>query len=346
MSDKLPVLLAGGTGYIASHTAISLLEAGFQPVLFDNLSNSSSVVLSRIESITGTRPPFIKGDVRDLPLVERVLKEYDIQAVIHFAALKAVGESVAKPLLYYQNNLSGSLILLEAMDNLGVKTLVFSSSATVYGEPKTVPITEDSEVGRAIANPYGRSKFMLEEVLKDLSHADSSWNLSILRYFNPVGGHESGLMGEDPKGTPSNLTPYLAQVAVGRQKELSVYGSDYPTKDGTGVRDYIHVMDVAEGHVAALSYLLAHKGLHIHNLGTGQGYSVLEVIRAFNEASGKAIPYSLKPRRPGDIAACWADTKKAETELQFHAKRDLHTMMRDLWHFQSQNKEGYHQTKD
>jgi UDP-glucose 4-epimerase len=333
------VLVTGGMGYIGSHTCIQMIEAGMTPVLFDNLYNSKATVLERIEKVSGKKPLFIQGDVRDKALLVRVLKENNIQSVIHFAGLKAVGESVQKPLEYYDNNVNGTLVLIDAMREAGVKSVVFSSSATVYGDPISVPITESFPT--SATNPYGRSKLMVEECLTDFQRANPEWSITLLRYFNPVGSHVSGELGEDPQGIPNNLMPFVSQVAVGRREFLSVFGSDYPTKDGTGVRDYIHVMDLADGHIAALQKVGSQSGLHIYNLGTGNGYSVLDMVAAFEKACGKPIPYKLVARRPGDIAECWADPAKAMTELGWQAKRTLEDMTQDTWHWQSNNPNGY-----
>jgi UDP-glucose 4-epimerase len=333
------VLVTGGMGYIGSHTCIQMIEAGMTPVIFDNLYNSKATVLERIEKVSGKKPLFIQGDVRDKALLVKVLKDNNIQSVIHFAGLKAVGESVQKPLEYYDNNVNGTLVLIDAMREAGVKSVVFSSSATVYGDPASVPITEDFPT--SATNPYGRSKLMVEECLADFQHANTDWSITLLRYFNPVGSHSSGELGEDPQGIPNNLMPFVSQVAVGRREFLSVFGSDYPTKDGTGVRDYIHVMDLADGHIAALQKVGIKSGLHIYNLGTGNGYSVLDMVAAFEKASSKSIPYKLVDRRPGDIAECWADPAKAKKDLGWQATRTLEDMTQDTWHWQSNNPNGY-----
>ena len=333
------VLVTGGMGYIGSHTSIQMIQAGMTPVIFDNLYNSKKTVLDRIEKVSGVRPTFIQGDIRDKAVLVEVLKQHNIEAVIHFAGLKAVGESVAKPLEYYDNNVHGTLVLVDAMREVGVKTLVFSSSATVYGDPASVPITEDFPT--SATNPYGRSKLMVEECLTDFHKANPEWSITLLRYFNPVGSHPSGELGEDPQGIPNNLMPFVSQVAVGRREFLSVFGSDYPTKDGTGVRDYIHVMDLSDGHVAALKKVGRKDGLHVYNLGTGNGYSVLEMVKAFESASGKQVPYQLVDRRPGDIAECWADPAKAMKELEWRAERTLEQMTEDTWRWQSNNPQGY-----
>ncbi|WP_075990169.1 UDP-glucose 4-epimerase GalE [Vibrio fluvialis] len=335
------VLVTGGMGYIGSHTCIQMIAAGMTPVILDNLYNSKSTVLARIEKVSGVRPQFIEGDIRDKALLIDVMQRHQIQSVIHFAGLKAVGESVQKPLEYYDNNVNGTLVLVDAMREAGVKSLVFSSSATVYGDPASVPITEDFPT--SATNPYGRSKLMVEECLADFQNANPDWSITLLRYFNPVGSHPSGELGEDPQGIPNNLMPFISQVAVGRREFLSVFGSDYPTKDGTGVRDYIHVMDLADGHIAALQKVGEKAGLHIYNLGTGNGYSVLEMVKAFEAASDKAVPYQLVERRPGDIAECWADPAKAQQELGWKATRTLEEMTQDTWRWQSNNPQGYPQ---
>lgn len=336
----MKVLLTGGTGYIGSHTCVALIEAGFSTVIIDNLSNSKPVVLDRIEKIAGTRPAFYQGDILDSELLDKIFAEHSIDAVIHFAGLKAVGESVAKPLLYYRNNVAGTVSLCDAMQRANVRNLVFSSSSTVYGDPESVPIREDFPVGAA-TNPYGRSKFMVEQLLTDLQLSEPSMNIALLRYFNPVGAHESGLIGEDPNDIPNNLMPFITQIAVGRRTELSVFGDDYPTHDGTGVRDYIHVVDLAEGHVKAMKKLSSNPGLCVYNLGTGAGYSVLDVVKAFEKAAGIKIPYKITPRRPGDIAKCYADPAKANTELGWKAQFGIERMCADSWRWQSQNPQGY-----
>ena len=311
-----------------------------QVVVLDNLCNSSIESLHRVAELTGRAPVFVQGDVRDRALLDSLFAEHAVQSVLHFAGLKAVGESVQQPLRYYDNNMHGSQVLLEAMSHAGVFGLVFSSSATVYGDPAQMPIAETCQVGQP-TNPYGRSKLMVEDMLCDLAAADPRWRIAILRYFNPVGAHESGRIGEDPNGIPNNLLPYIAQVAVGKLPELSVFGNDYPTADGTGVRDYIHVVDLAEGHLRALEALQTRTGAHVWNLGTGQGYSVLEMLQAFEAASGRPVPYRVAPRRPGDIATCYADPTKAEKELGWKAKRGLTQMMQDAWRWQMQNPNGY-----
>lgn len=336
----MKVLVTGGMGYIGSHTCIQMIEAGIEPIILDNLGNSKVAVLDRIEALTQVRPAFYQGDIRDEAFLDSIFAEHTISSVIHFAGLKAVGESVAKPLEYYDNNVNGSLVLARSMRKANVKSIVFSSSATVYGDPAIVPITENSPTG-ATTNPYGRSKYMVEECFSDLFDAENDWSITLLRYFNPVGAHPSGTMGEDPQGIPNNLMPFIAQVAVGRRESLSVFGNDYPTPDGTGVRDYIHVMDLADGHIAALKAVGEKSGLHIYNLGTGKGSSVLEMVEAFAEASGKPVPYSLCPRRAGDIAECWASTEKAEKELGWKATRNVMEMSADTWRWQSNNPKGY-----
>ncbi len=335
------VLVTGGMGYIGSHTCIQMIEAGMTPVILDNLGNSKQSVLDRIEKVTGVRLDFIQGDIRDKACLDATFEQYDFDAVIHFAGLKAVGESVAKPLEYYDNNVHGSLVLVDAMRDAGVKSLIFSSSATVYGDPASVPILENFPT--LATNPYGRSKLMVEECLTDFQLANPDWSITLLRYFNPVGAHISGELGEDPQGIPNNLMPFVAQVAVGRREHLSVFGSDYPTPDGTGVRDYIHVVDLADGHLAALNHVGSKAGLHVYNLGTGKGSSVLDMVAAFEQASGRKIAYQLVERRPGDIAECWADPSKAEQDLKWKANRSLEQMTEDTWRWQSNNPQGFPQ---
>lgn len=335
------VLVTGGAGYIGSHVCVELLEQGYQVVVVDNLCNGSVVALERVQEISGKPLIFERADVRDVAAMRKILREHQISAVIHFAALKAVGESVAQPLDYYDNNVNGALALLQAMAVEGVTDLVFSSSATVYGDPASNPISEDFPL--SATNPYGRSKLMIEEMLQDLSVADASWNISILRYFNPAGAHPSGLIGEHPSGIPNNLMPYISQTASGMRQCLAVFGDDYPTRDGTGVRDYIHVVDLARGHISALARLAQKPGLIVHNLGTGTGYSVLEMVAAFEQASGKTIPYKIEPRRPGDIAECFADPQRAQRELDWSAQKDLEAMCADGWRWQQQNPQGYPQ---
>lgn len=327
------ILVTGGTGYIGSHTAVELMSAGREVVLADNFSNSKADVLDRMQRIVGRRPEFVHLDIRDRAALRNLFARYKIEAVIHFAGLKAVGESMTQPLHYYDNNLSGSLVLFETMNEAGVKTLVFSSSATVYGDPHTVPIREDFPL--SAKNPYGRSKLMIEEILGDIAYADSAWRIALLRYFNPVGAHASGLIGEDPNGLPNNLLPYIARVAQGILPQLSVFGGDYPTPDGTGVRDYIHVVDLARGHLAALEMLARNGGVHKINLGTGVGYSVLDMVRAFEAASGRKVPYKIVDRRPGDIACCYADPSLAKTLLGWQAKYGIEEMCGDAWRWQS-----------
>ncbi|EKO3383941.1 UDP-glucose 4-epimerase GalE [Vibrio fluvialis] len=336
----MDVLITGGMGYIGSHTCVQMIAAGMTPIMVDNLCNAKAEVLNRIEALTGVRPAFYQGDIRDEAFLDSVFAKHDVQAVIHFAGLKAVGESVRKPIEYYDNNVNGTLVLVRSMRKAGVKSLVFSSSATVYGDPQTVPITETSPTG-ATTNPYGRSKYMVEQCLADLVVAEPEWSITLLRYFNPVGAHPSGTMGEDPQGIPNNLMPFIAQVAVGRREKLAVFGNDYATPDGTGIRDYIHVMDLADGHIAALQAVGTQAGLHIYNLGTGKGSSVLDMVNAFSQACGKAVPYEICPRRPGDIAECWASTEKAQRELGWQAKLSLADMTADTWRWQSNNPQGY-----
>ncbi len=333
------VLVTGGAGFIGSNTVLLLLEAGRRVLVLDNLSNSSREALERVAAITGKRAEFVEGDIRDTALLDRLFQEHRIGSVIHFAGLKAVGESVAQPLRYYDCNVTGSLRLLEAMDRAGVRNLVFSSSATVYGDPASVPIREDFPL--SATNPYGATKLHIEDMLRDLHRADPRWSVALLRYFNPVGAHESGRIGEDPNGEPNNLMPYVAQVAVGKREQLRVFGDDYDTPDGTGVRDYIHVMDLAEGHLAALDALARDGGLITTNLGTGRGYSVLEMVRAFAAASGREVRYQIVERRPGDVASCYADPAHAKQVLGWEAKRGIDTMCADHWRWQSENPNGY-----
>lgn len=338
MSDC--ILVTGGAGYIGSHTSLALLNAGYEVVVLDNLSNSSPESLRRVEQLAQRKVTFIEGDIRDAALLDQLFAQHSIQAVMHFAGLKAVGESVQLPLRYYDNNVAGSITLVEAMQRAGVKQLVFSSSATVYGEPAQMPISEACPTGLP-TNPYGHSKLMVENILKDFAAANPDWRIALLRYFNPVGAHISGQIGEDPNGIPNNLLPYISQVAIGKLAQLSVFGDDYPTPDGTGVRDYIHVVDLADGHLKALNALQTRQGVNIWNLGTGNGYSVLEMIKAFEAASEQAVPYRIAPRRAGDIAECWADPSKAATELGWTAQFGLAEMMRDSWNWQKQNPNGY-----
>lgn len=333
------VFVTGGAGFIGSHTCVELLQAGHEVVIYDDFSNAHPEVLNRIGLITGKTPLCLRGDVRDQAAVEKALREHNIQAVIHFAGLKAVGESVEKPLDYYDVNVVGTLRVLQAMHNAGVRTILFSSSATVYGVPEKLPLTEDHPL--AALNPYGQTKLAIEHILSDLNAAEPDWRIGVLRYFNPVGAHESGLIGEDPKGIPNNLFPFVAQVAVGQRECLSVWGNDYPTPDGTGVRDYIHVVDLAQGHVAALERLECSPDGFIVNLGTGQGYSVLDVIRAFEQASGRSIAYKIMPRRAGDVSACYADPSYAKTLLGWSAQKGMAQMCADGWNWQSKNPQGY-----
>ena len=335
----MKILITGGTGYIGSHTCVQLIEKGWHPVILDSLVNSKVSVLDRIEQITGHRPPFIKADVRDVDVVSTVLKDHAIDAVIHFAGLKAVGESVEQPLRYYDNNVRGSKLLFEAMQNCGVKTLVFSSSATVYGNSSAPPWNE--QVPTSPANPYGRSKLLVDRFMADVAAADSSCSLTSLRYFNPVGAHPSGLMGEDPQGTPNNLMPFLAQVAVGRRDTLQIFGNNYPTPDGTGVRDYLHVMDLAKGHIAALIHAHGRAGHRVFNLGSGQGHSVMAMLKAFGKACGKELPHQFAPPRSGDLAAYWADPQLAHSTLGWQAEKTIDDMCQDTWRWQSQNPNGY-----
>ncbi|GLS19949.1 UDP-glucose 4-epimerase [Labrys miyagiensis] len=333
------VLVTGGAGYIGSLTCVSLIESGYTPVILDNLSNSKLAAVEAIGSLTGKTPECHVGDIGDIALMVELLRSRKIESVIHFAGKKAVSESVSKPLDYYRNNVTGTLNLLAAMQEAGVRDFIFSSSATVYGEPKQMPVTENSP--RSAVSPYGRTKLMIEHILEDLARAEPDWSLTILRYFNPVGAHPSGRIGEDSQGVPNNLMPYLAQVAVGRRDYLPIFGGDYPTPDGTAVRDYVHVLDVAEGHVAALRTHKGQVGVHTYNLGTGQGRSVLELFTAFSHACGRNLPSRLVERRPGDIAAIWAEISKAERQLNWRARRSLDEMCQDTWRWQSANPDGY-----
>ena len=333
------ILVTGGAGYIGSHTCVELLAAGHKVIVVDNLSNSRIEALHRVEKITGQSIPLVVADLLDRDALRQIFQEHPIEAVIHFAGFKAVGESVKKPMLYYRNNVCGSIALFDTMAEFGVKRLVFSSSATVYGDPNTVPIREDFPLGTA--NPYGRTKLMIENILRDLAASDASWRIALLRYFNPCGAHESGLIGEDPNGIPNNLMPYVSQVAVGKRKELCVFGNDYPTRDGTGVRDYIHVVDLAAGHIAALKALERNNGTLTANLGTGQGYSVLEMVQAFQRSCNRPIPYRIAERRAGDIASCYADPALAYELMGWRAERDIEAMCRDAWRWQSMNPDGY-----
>lgn len=335
----MTILVTGGAGYIGTHTVVELLNAGSDVIVLDNLSNSSIEALNRVERITGKSVTFYQGDILNKALLQKVFNDHAIDSVIHFAGLKAVGESVAKPLKYYENNVTGTLILCQVMAEFKVKNLVFSSSATVYGDPASLPITEDFPTGAT--NPYGQSKLMVEHILADVHNADPSWNIARLRYFNPVGAHASGLIGEDPNDIPNNLMPFIAQVAVGKRATLSVFGDDYPTHDGTGVRDYIHVVDLANGHLKALAKLATKPGLVTYNLGTGQGYSVLDMVHAFEKACGNTIAYQIAPRRPGDIAACYADPTHAREDLGWQATHTLADMANSSWHWQSTNPNGY-----
>ena len=333
------VLVTGGAGYIGSLTTLCLMQAGLNPVLLDNFSNSQPQVLDCLEQLAGRRPVCVTGDVRDLALLEQILVEHSIDAVIHFAGLKAVGESVRQPLAYYDNNVQGSLVLLEAMRRQGVRTLVFSSSATVYAEASEMPLREDARLGPS--SPYGRSKWMVEQMLQDLVACEPGWSLTALRYFNPVGAHPSGTIGEDPRGVPNNLMPYIAQVAVGRREALHVFGNDYPTLDGTGVRDYIHVQDLARGHLLACQQGHGRDGFHVYNLGRGQGLSVLEMLKAFELACGRELPFVIEPRRSGDLAAYWADASRAEDELGWKAELGVDAMCADSWRWQASHPMGY-----
>lgn len=335
------ILVTGGAGYIGAHTCIELIGAGYTPVVLDNLCNSSSIALDRVAQVSGQKVTFVEGDIRDKALLHTIFKNHAIDAVIHFAGLKAVGESVNKPLDYYDNNISGSLYLLEVMQQHGVKRIIFSSSATVYGDPHSVPIDESYPV--SATNPYGQSKLFFEQILRDTYTADNSWNIGILRYFNPIGAHASGLLGEDPNDIPNNLMPYISGVAVGRYPQLAVFGDDYDTPDGTGVRDYIHVVDLAKGHVKALQAFENKQvdNFYTVNLGTGKGYSVLEMINAFAAASKQPIPYTIAPRRSGDVACCYADTSLAKRLLDWQAEKDINAMCEDTWRWQSNNPKGY-----
>ena len=336
----MSILVTGGAGYIGSHTVIELIENGYDVVVVDNLCNSKKVSLERVEKIVGKPIKFYEIDVCDEDKLREVFKAEKITAVIHFAGLKAVGESCRKPLEYYRNNLISTLNLIKVMREFGCKNLVFSSSATVYGQPKSVPIKEDFPLGPT-TNPYGTTKLMIEDMLRDIYKADPSFNIALLRYFNPIGAHKSGTIGEDPNGIPNNLMPYITQVAIGKLKQLSVFGNDYPTPDGTGVRDYIHVVDLAHGHILALKKLETNSGLVTYNLGTGKGYSVLDMVKAFEKASGRKVPYVIAPRRPGDVPECYADPAKAKAELGFECKYGLEEMCQDSWRWQSQNPNGY-----
>ena len=333
------ILVTGGSGFIGSHTVVELLNKGYGVIVMDNLCNSSLESLKRVEKITGKKVKFYETDIRDRAGTEKIFQENKIDAVIHFAGLKAVGESCQIPLKYYENNIGGTVILLEVMEKYNVKKIIFSSSATVYGTPERLPLDEECHL--STTNPYGSTKLMLESIMQDVYKADDSWNVILLRYFNPVGAHESGLIGEDPKGIPNNLMPYITQVAVGKLKELGVFGNDYDTPDGTGVRDYIHVVDLAKGHVKAVKKLEDNSGLSIYNLGTGKGYSVLDIVKNFEAATGIKIPYSIKPRRAGDVATCYSDATKAKKELGWEAEYDIKDMCADSWNFQQKNPNGY-----
>ena len=333
------ILLTGGAGYIGSHTAVELIGRGDEVIIVDDLSNSKIECLNRVEKITGVKPKFYQYDIADKALLTKVFDENKIDSVVHFAGFKAVGESVAKPLMYYKNNLNTTLTLLEVMHEHNVNSIIFSSSATVYGVPERVPLTEDMKT--SCTNPYGWTKLFIEQILKDAAHADPELSVVLLRYFNPIGAHESGLIGEDPEGIPNNLMPYIAQVAVGKLDHLNVFGNDYPTHDGTGVRDYIHVVDLAKGHAAAIDYSAKHKGVEIANLGTGIGYSVLDIVKAFEKANGVKVPYVIAPRRAGDVAECYADPKKALNDFGWKAEKTLEDMCRDSWRWQSNNPSGY-----
>ncbi|UTR13078.1 UDP-glucose 4-epimerase GalE [Evansella sp. LMS18] len=335
----MQILVTGGAGYIGSHTCIQLLNSGYEAIIVDNFSNSKPEALKRVEQITGEKLKFYKTDILDQEALIKVFEENKIEAVIHFAGLKAVGESVTLPLKYYQNNIAGTLVLLEVMEAFEVDKLVFSSSATVYGEQQCVPLNEALRV--QATNPYGRTKLMIEQILQDVYQSNNNWSIALLRYFNPIGAHESGLIGEDPSGIPNNLVPYITQVAVGKLSKLNVFGNDYPTYDGTGIRDYIHVMDLADGHLKALEKVLSTRGAEAYNLGTGRGFSVLEMVQAFEAEIGKRIPFEVKARRPGDIAVSYADPSKAEIELNWRAERGLAEMCRDSWNWQKHNPKGY-----
>ncbi len=336
----MAILVTGGAGFIGSHTCVQLLNAGYEVIVLDNLSNASEKSLDRVRELTGKNLKFYKGDILDRDILNKVFETEDISSVIHFAGLKSVGESVKKPLEYYDNNITGTLTLVDVMRQHNVKNIIFSSSATVYGDPAEIPITEKCPKGQC-TNPYGWTKSMLEQILTDIQHADNEWNVVLLRYFNPIGAHPSGRMGENPNGIPNNLMPYITQVAVGKLKELSIFGDDYDTTDGTGVRDYIHVMDLADGHVKALSKLAKGTGLSIYNLGTGTGYSVLDIVHNFERATGIKIPYKVAPRRAGDIAVCYSNADKAKKELGWEANYGILEMCRDSWNWQKSNPEGY-----
>ena len=336
----MSVLVTGGAGYIGSHTCVELLESGYEVVVIDNLCNSNPKSLERVEMLTGKKVTFYEGDVRDEALLKKIFAEHSIECVIHFAGLKAVGESVAIPWKYYDNNLNSTLVLTKVMEEVGMKNIIFSSSATVYSGDNEMPLREDSRTGNC-TNPYGWTKYMTEQILGGMAHADQDWGIVLLRYFNPIGAHISGMIGEDPRGIPNNLMPYITQVAIGRREFLSVYGNDYDTPDGTGVRDYIHVVDLAKGHVAAVKYVLKNKGCEVFNLGTGTGYSVLDMVKAFNEANNLDLPYKIVDRRPGDLAVCYADPTKSAEVLGWKAEKNLKDMCRDSWNWQSKNPQGF-----
>lgn len=336
----MKILVTGGAGYIGSHTCLALIEAGYDVVVLDNLSNANPKALKRVEELAGVEIPFYEGDILDRDILNKIFAEHEFGCCIHFAGLKAVGESVAKPWEYYYNNISGTLTLLDVMRQHDMKNIIFSSSATVYGDPAMIPITEECPKGTC-TNPYGWTKSMIEQILMDMAKADPEWNIILLRYFNPIGAHKSGRIGENPNGIPNNLMPYVTQVAVGKLKELGVFGNDYDTPDGTGVRDYIHVVDLADGHVKAIKKIVEKAGLCVYNLGTGNGVSVLDLVKSFEEANGVKIPYTIKDRRPGDIATCYADSKKAYDELGWKAQYDIVDMCRDSWNWQSNNPNGY-----
>ena len=336
----MAILVTGGAGFIGSHTCVEMLNAGYEVIVVDNLCNASEEAIRRVEKITGKNVTFYKADIRDKEALDQIFDKESVECVIHFAGLKAVGESVAKPLEYYQNNIAGTLTLCDVMRNHKVKNIIFSSSATVYGDPAFIPITEECPKGTC-TNPYGWTKSMMEQIMTDVQKANPDMNVILLRYFNPVGAHESGRIGEDPKGIPNNLMPYISQVAVGKLEKLGVFGDDYDTPDGTGVRDYIHVVDLAKGHVKAINYIFSNPGLDVINLGTGVGYSVLDMVKAFGKACGKEIPYEIKPRRAGDIAMCYADPAKAARVLGWKAEKGLDEMCADTWRWQSQNPNGY-----
>ncbi len=335
----MKILVTGGAGFIGSHTCVELLNQGYEPVVIDNYSNSNPVVFDRIKKITGKNVKFYEGDIRDKEILRKIFKENDIFGTIHFAGLKAVGESVEKPLMYYENNVTGTLNLLEVMNENDVRNIIFSSSATVYGEPSEIPLTEKADLGPT--NPYGQSKLMVEHIMQDLYKAENNWNIVLLRYFNPVGAHESGLIGEDPNGKPNNLFPFIVQVLIGKREMLSVFGDDYDTPDGTGVRDYIHILDLVDGHISALDLLKKECGLEIINLGTGAGYSVLQIIKEFEKATGKAVPYKVTERRSGDIATSYADPEKALNKMNWKAKYSIDKMCVDMWNWQVKNPAGY-----